>query len=122
MNNEVFPSSLNIDLTNMFLDLKDGAKIVSLKPFVHEGFRMNDSNVRMSAKRLTEFYCENDLTFGYSATRLTQLSSSKVIIMPKAGSAGKAIRASTTSRRSTVLRGSSGSSEPWEGGLVADRV
>nr|XP_018266838.1 uncharacterized protein I303_00816 [Kwoniella dejecticola CBS 10117]OBR88996.1 hypothetical protein I303_00816 [Kwoniella dejecticola CBS 10117] len=44
VNNEVFPSSLNIDLTNMFLDLKDGAKIVSLKPFVPEGFRMNESN------------------------------------------------------------------------------
>ena len=29
----------------MFLDLKEGAKIVSLKPFVPEGFRMNDSNV-----------------------------------------------------------------------------
>lgn len=29
----------------MFLDLKDGAKIVSLKPFVPEGFRMNESNV-----------------------------------------------------------------------------
>ncbi|WWC66703.1 uncharacterized protein I206_100607 [Kwoniella pini CBS 10737] len=44
VNNEVFPSSLNIDLTNMFLDLKDGSKIVSLKPFVPEGFRMNESN------------------------------------------------------------------------------
>lgn len=29
----------------MFLDLKEGAKIVSLKPFVPEGFRMNESNV-----------------------------------------------------------------------------
>ncbi|WVQ62521.1 uncharacterized protein L199_000663 [Kwoniella botswanensis] len=44
VNNEVFPSSLNNDLTNMFLDLKDGAKIVSLKPFVQEGFRMNENN------------------------------------------------------------------------------
>ncbi|WVQ93805.1 hypothetical protein IAU59_000883 [Kwoniella sp. CBS 9459] len=44
VNNEVFPSSLNIDLTNMFLDLKEGAIIVSLKPFVAEGFRMNESN------------------------------------------------------------------------------
>ncbi|KAK8845461.1 hypothetical protein IAR55_006174 [Kwoniella newhampshirensis] len=44
VNNEVFPSSLNIDLTNMFLDLKEGATIVSLKPFVPEGFRMNESN------------------------------------------------------------------------------
>lgn len=45
VNNEVFPPSLNDDLKNMFLDLKEGARIVSLKPFVNEGFRMNDSNV-----------------------------------------------------------------------------
>lgn len=45
VNNEVFPSSLNIDLTHLFLDLKEGATIVSLKPFVMDGFRMNDSNV-----------------------------------------------------------------------------
>jgi H3 lysine-79-specific histone-lysine N-methyltransferase len=45
VNNEVFPSSLNMDLTHLFLDLKDGAKIVSLKPFVPDGFRMNESNV-----------------------------------------------------------------------------
>ncbi|OXG13478.1 histone-lysine N-methyltransferase, H3 lysine-79 specific [Cryptococcus neoformans Ze90-1] len=44
VNNEVFPSSLNMDLADMFLDLKEGAKIVSLKPFVPEGFRMNESN------------------------------------------------------------------------------
>lgn len=46
VNNEVFPPALNDDLKNMFLDLKDGARIVSLKPFVNEGFRMNESNVR----------------------------------------------------------------------------
>lgn len=45
VNNEVFPSSLNIELTHLFLDLKDGAIIVSLKPFVNEGFRMNEANV-----------------------------------------------------------------------------
>lgn len=45
VNNEVFPSSLNIDLTHLFLDLKEGATIVSLKPFVTDGFRMNDMNV-----------------------------------------------------------------------------
>ncbi|WRT63690.1 uncharacterized protein IL334_000613 [Kwoniella shivajii] len=44
VNNEVFPPSLNMDLSNMFLDLKEGAKIVSLKPFVPEGWRMNESN------------------------------------------------------------------------------
>lgn len=45
VNNEVFPSSLNVDLTNMFLDLKEGAVIVSLKPFGPETFKMNESNV-----------------------------------------------------------------------------
>ena len=45
VNNEVFPSSLNIELTYMFLDMKDGAKIVSLKPFEPEVVRMNESNV-----------------------------------------------------------------------------
>ena len=45
VNNEVFSPSLNADLTNMFLDLKDGAKIVSLKPFVPESFKMNEANV-----------------------------------------------------------------------------
>ncbi|BEI86380.1 hypothetical protein CcaverHIS002_0606670 [Cutaneotrichosporon cavernicola] len=44
VNNEVFPSSLNMDLTHLFLDLKEGATIVSLKPFVPEGFRMNELN------------------------------------------------------------------------------
>ena len=32
----------------MFLDLKEGAVIVSLKPFVPEGFRMTESNVRFA--------------------------------------------------------------------------
>ncbi|WVQ76370.1 hypothetical protein IAR50_006035 [Cryptococcus sp. DSM 104548] len=44
VNNEVFPSSLNQTLCDMFLDLKDGATIVSLKPFVEKGFRINSSN------------------------------------------------------------------------------
>jgi H3 lysine-79-specific histone-lysine N-methyltransferase len=58
VNNEVFPPSLNADLTNMFLDLKDGAKIVSLKPFVSPDFRMNESNVcHLSLNRSS-----NDLT------------------------------------------------------------
>ena len=47
VNNEVFPSSLNIELTYMFLDMKDGAKIVSLKPFEPEVVRMNESNVSL---------------------------------------------------------------------------
>lgn len=37
----------------MFLDLKEGAKIVSLKPFVPEGFRMNESNVSITESLLS---------------------------------------------------------------------
>jgi hypothetical protein len=83
VNNEVFPSSLNIDLTHMFLDLKDGAKIVSLKPFVPEGFRMNDSNVSQSSVQLTQGSVSGTLTD--SATHLLRSSNWRVTIMPKDG-------------------------------------
>ena len=46
VNNEVFSASLNTDLTYMFLDLKDGATIISLQSFVPDGFRMTENNVR----------------------------------------------------------------------------
>lgn len=36
VNNQVFTSQLNDNLVSMFLDLKPGCKIVSLKTFVHE--------------------------------------------------------------------------------------
>jgi H3 lysine-79-specific histone-lysine N-methyltransferase len=81
VNNEVFPSSLNIDLTNMFLDLKDGAQIISLKPFVPEGFRINESNVRHTHTLDTCFQRSNE----YSVTLLPLLSSSLRTIMPRAG-------------------------------------
>ncbi|ORX34694.1 S-adenosyl-L-methionine-dependent methyltransferase [Kockovaella imperatae] len=44
VNNEVFPSTLNVDLTHLFLDLKDGAVIVSLQPLVSQSFKMSESN------------------------------------------------------------------------------
>lgn len=37
VNNQAFTPSLNEDLTNLFLDLKEGAKVVSLKSFVPAG-------------------------------------------------------------------------------------
>ena len=40
VNNQAFTPALNAALTAMFLDLKDGAKIVSLKPFVPDGHRI----------------------------------------------------------------------------------
>ena len=39
VNNQAFTPSLNEDLTNLFLDLKDGAKVVSLKSFVPTGHK-----------------------------------------------------------------------------------
>ena len=42
VNNEVFPSHVNEQLTSLFLDLKDGAKIVSLKSFVPEGWHLDE--------------------------------------------------------------------------------
>lgn len=42
VNNVLFDSTLNENLTRLFLDLKDGAKIVSLKSFVPEGWRLDE--------------------------------------------------------------------------------
>jgi H3 lysine-79-specific histone-lysine N-methyltransferase len=44
VNNEVFGSDLNQNLVDMFLDLKDGCKIVSLKPFVPPGYKRTKRN------------------------------------------------------------------------------
>jgi hypothetical protein len=93
VNNEVFPSSLNNDLTNMFLDLKDGAKIVSLKPFVPEGFRMNESNVRRSSPSYWSVML-------MCSVILSLLSSSLLhIIMLRAGSVGRATLGGIISKR-----------------------
>ena len=69
VNNEVFPASLNVELTNMFLDLKDGAVIVSLKPFVPESFKMTATNVSQCWKRAL-----------LSADRLNQCDSFAAIV------------------------------------------
>ena len=39
VNNQAFTPTLNEDLTNLFLDLKEGAKVVSLKSFKPEGHK-----------------------------------------------------------------------------------
>ncbi|CED83842.1 Putative protein methyltransferase involved in meiosis and transcriptional silencing (Dot1) [Phaffia rhodozyma] len=43
-NNYAFSSILNDRLSLLFLDLKEGAKIVSLKPFVNPDFRLTERN------------------------------------------------------------------------------
>ena len=44
VNNQAFTPTLNEDLTNLFLDLKDGAKVVSLKSFVPTGHKNEAKN------------------------------------------------------------------------------
>jgi H3 lysine-79-specific histone-lysine N-methyltransferase len=45
VNNEVFTPSLNNDLVNLFLDLKDGCQIVSLKSFVPHNHKITSYNL-----------------------------------------------------------------------------
>lgn len=45
VNNQAFTPELNDKLLTMFLDLKPGAQVVSLKPFVPEGHKMAQRNV-----------------------------------------------------------------------------
>jgi H3 lysine-79-specific histone-lysine N-methyltransferase len=44
VNNEVFTPDLNISLVNLFLDLKEGCKIVSLKSFVPQNRKISTYN------------------------------------------------------------------------------
>jgi [histone H3]-lysine79 N-trimethyltransferase len=62
VNNQAFTSALNAHLVNMFLDLKPGCRIVSLKSFVHDhksaSHNINDiSNNTLDVQHLT--YPEN---------------------------------------------------------------
>lgn len=45
VNNQAFSSDLNGHLLSMFLDLKDGCQVVSLKPFVPDGHKMSTRNI-----------------------------------------------------------------------------
>ena len=56
VNNQVFSSETNDDLVRMFLDLKLGCKVVSLKTFVHQGpsYNVNDvGNTILDVETLT---------------------------------------------------------------------
>jgi H3 lysine-79-specific histone-lysine N-methyltransferase len=46
VNNQAFTPELNNQLLNMFLDLKDGCKVASLKPFVREDYKYNERNTQ----------------------------------------------------------------------------
>lgn len=41
VNNQAFTPQLNQDLINLFLELKDGCKIISLKPFADDGLQIS---------------------------------------------------------------------------------
>lgn len=52
VNNQAFTPKLNEDLTNLFLDLKEGAKIISLKSFVPHGHKITSKNLSAACNRL----------------------------------------------------------------------
>lgn len=54
VNNQAFTPELNDTLRYMFLDLKDGCKVVSLKPFVPEGWRITEHKLSDPANQFTQ--------------------------------------------------------------------
>jgi [histone H3]-lysine79 N-trimethyltransferase len=54
VNNQAFTPTLNGKLLNMFLDLKEGAKVVSLKPFVPENQQLSVRNVESMEHQFTQ--------------------------------------------------------------------
>ena len=52
VNNQAFTPKLNEDLTNLFLDLKEGAKVVSLKSFVPHGHKISKKNLSAACNHL----------------------------------------------------------------------
>lgn len=53
VNNQAFTPRLNENLTNLFLDLKEGAKIVSLKSFVPHGHKISHKNLSAACNHLS---------------------------------------------------------------------
>lgn len=53
VNNQAFTPNLNENLTNLFLDLQEGAKIVSLKSFVPHGHKISHKNLSAACNHLT---------------------------------------------------------------------
>ena len=54
VNNQAFTPALNDKLRDMFLDLKNGCQVVSLKPFVPEGHKISMRNVGSVANLFTQ--------------------------------------------------------------------
>ncbi|KAK5118929.1 hypothetical protein LTR62_000140 [Meristemomyces frigidus] len=54
VNNQAFTPELNEQLIYMFLDLKEGAKVVSLKPFIPDGHKMAERNIESVMNRFVQ--------------------------------------------------------------------
>lgn len=54
VNNQAFTPELNATLRDMFLDLKEGCQVVSLKPFVPAGHKIQARNVGSVANVLVQ--------------------------------------------------------------------
>ncbi|KAK6611531.1 Histone-lysine N-methyltransferase, H3 lysine-79 specific [Botrytis cinerea] len=66
VNNQVFAPALNQSLVNLFLDLKEGCKIVSLKTFVPDGHVINSYNEHNPINLLRvekKTYAEGDVSW-----------------------------------------------------------
>lgn len=66
VNNEVFSTELNRNLIDLFLDLKDGCQIISLKSFVDPGHQITKRNIADPANLLrvkTDHYYRNDVSW-----------------------------------------------------------
>ncbi|KUJ22209.1 histone H3-K79 methyltransferase [Mollisia scopiformis] len=63
VNNQAFTPDLNQKLVQLFLDLKDGCKIVSLKSFVPDGYKITSRNlgnpVNLLSVQKGEYYSES---------------------------------------------------------------
>jgi H3 lysine-79-specific histone-lysine N-methyltransferase len=63
VNNQAFTPQLNDNLLTMFLDLKNGCQVVSLKPFVPDGHKMSTRNVgsvvNLFVQRKFEYFSDN---------------------------------------------------------------
>lgn len=58
VNNQAFTPELNDKLRDMFLDLKNGCKVVSLKPFVPEGHKISMRNISSVANLFVQLKFE----------------------------------------------------------------
>lgn len=63
VNNQAFTPQLNDNLLSMFLDLKNGCQVISLKPFVPDGHKMSTRNigspVNMFVQKKYEYFSGN---------------------------------------------------------------